>query len=62
LDRFNLEALDDSGTVLASATQVDNFFQPLELPSGTTQIRVDTGDKKNGPSQTLLCQFASACP
>lgn len=62
LDRFNLEALDDQGNVLASATQVDNFFQPLELPSGATQIRIDTGDKKNGPSQTLLCQFASACP
>lgn len=62
LDRFNLEALDDAGNVLATASQVDNFFQPLELPSGTTQIRVDTGDKKNGPSQTLLCQFASACP
>ena len=62
LDRFSLEALDNGGNVLGSSPQENNFFQPLELPGGTTQIRVDTGDKKNGPSQTLLCQFANACP
>jgi cytochrome b6-f complex iron-sulfur subunit len=63
LDRFNLEALDAEGNVLASAGTSDTgFFQPLDLPNGTTQIRIDTGDKKQGPTQTLLCQFASACP
>jgi cytochrome b6-f complex iron-sulfur subunit len=63
LDRFNLEALDADGNVLASAGASDTgFFQPLALPNGTTQIRIDTGDKKQGPTQTLLCQFASACP
>lgn len=62
LDRFNLEALDADDNVLASAEEVDGFFQPLVLPSGTTQIRIDTGDKADGPSDTLLCQFASACP
>lgn len=62
LDRFNLEALDENENVLASAEEVDGFFQVLELPTGTTQIRIDTGDKADGPSQTLLCQFASACP
>jgi cytochrome b6-f complex iron-sulfur subunit len=62
LDRFNLEALDAGGNVLASAEVGDGFFQPLVLPGGTTQIRVDTGDKQDGPSQTLLCQFAGACP
>ena len=62
LDRFNLEALDENETVLASAEQVDGFFEPLALPAGTTQIRIDTGDKKQGPIDTLLCQFASACP
>lgn len=62
LDRFNLEALDADENVLASAEEVDGFFQPLTLPPGTAQIRIDTGDKADGPSQTLLCQFASACP
>ncbi len=62
LDRFNLEALDDNDNVLASAEELDGFFQALILPSSTTQIRIDTGDKADGPSQTLLCQFASACP
>lgn len=62
LDRFNLEALDENETVLASAPDVDGFFQPLTIPPGTTHIRIDTGDKADGPSQTLLCQFASACP
>jgi cytochrome b6-f complex iron-sulfur subunit len=62
LDRFNLEALDADENILASAGEVDGFFQPLVLPSGTTHIRVDTGDKADGPNQTLLCQFASACP
>lgn len=62
LDRFNLEALDAEDNVLATATEVDGFFQPLVLPEGTTRIRIDTGDKADGPSTTLLCQFASACP
>jgi cytochrome b6-f complex iron-sulfur subunit len=62
LDRFNLEALDAEGTVLASAEQVEGFFQPLLLPGGTTHIRIDTGDKADGTSPTLLCDFAGACP
>ncbi|MFZ0546713.1 MAG: ubiquinol-cytochrome c reductase iron-sulfur subunit [Candidatus Promineifilaceae bacterium] len=62
LDRFSLQALDDGGNVLGTSEQVDNFYQPLKLPDGTAQLRIDTGAKKNGPSQTLLCQFAGACP
>ena len=63
LDRFNLEALDAEGNVLASAEQTEEgFFQALVLPDGTTHIRVDTGDKQDGPQQDLLCDFAGNCP
>lgn len=58
LDRFFVQAIaDDETTVLAEASLTDNFFQPLQLPSGTAFIRVDTGNRKQGPSQPLLCDF-----
>jgi cytochrome b6-f complex iron-sulfur subunit len=63
LDRFNIQAIaEDETTVLAEATLVDDFFEPLVLPSGTAFLRVDTGNRKDGPSQTLLCDFAGNCP
>lgn len=62
LDRFNLQALDDQDQVLAEATVSDNFFEPLPLPPNTAKLRIDTGDKKLGPSQPLLCSFAGNCP
>jgi cytochrome b6-f complex iron-sulfur subunit len=64
LDRFKLEALaDDRSTVLATA-ELDNndFYRPVELPADTAFVRVDTGARKQGPSQTLLCDFAGNCP
>jgi cytochrome b6-f complex iron-sulfur subunit len=64
LDRFKLEALaEDKETVLAEASLDSNdFYQPVELPSQTAWVRVDTGAKKQGPSQTLLCDFKGDCP
>lgn len=62
LDRFNLEALDADENVLASASEVDGFYQPLVLPANTAFIRIDTGDSALGPSQPLLCEFAGNCP
>lgn len=63
LDRFLVQAVaDDETTVLAEAGVVDDFYQPLVLPSGTAFIRVDTGSRKKGPSQTLLCDFQGNCP
>lgn len=64
LDRFLLQAIaDDESTVLAEATvSDDDFFNPLVLPSGTAFVRVDTGSRKKGPSQTLLCDFQGNCP
>ena len=55
LDRFLVQAVaEDETTVLAEASLTDDFYQPLVLPSGTAFIRVDTGSRKNGPTQTLL--------
>ncbi|HNS39902.1 MAG TPA: Rieske 2Fe-2S domain-containing protein [Promineifilum sp.] len=63
LDRFLVQAIaDDQTTVLAEANLVDNFYAPMPLPSGTAFVRVDTGARKDGPSQELLCQFQGNCP
>lgn len=63
LDRFLIEALaDDKRTVLASSPLVDDFWDPLSLPSGTAFVSVDTGNRKQGPSDELLCSFTGNCP
>lgn len=63
LDRFLVEALaDDKSTVLASSTLVDDFWEPLVLPAETAFISVDTGNRKQGPSDPLLCSFTNSCP
>jgi cytochrome b6-f complex iron-sulfur subunit len=64
LDRFKLEALaDDRTTVLAEAElDADDFYTPVELPSNTSFVRFDTGSRKKGPSETLLCSFSGNCP
>lgn len=63
LDRFPVEALDaDKTTVLAVSELVDNFHSLLILPPDTAFIRVDTGARKLGPSETLLCEFVDKCP
>ncbi|RMG92466.1 MAG: hypothetical protein D6706_16790, partial [Chloroflexi bacterium] len=63
LDRFKLEALAaDQKTVLASSELRNNFYQPVILPANTAFIRVDTGARKLGPSERLLCEFTNNCP
>lgn len=63
LDRFLLQAIaDDETTVLAEANLSEDFYEPLVLPSGTAFVRVDTGNRKNGPSDPLLCDFQGNCP
>lgn len=67
LDRFKVEALaDDKDTILAESQLVEidgtEFYQPLPLPSNTAFLRINTGAKKTGPSQTLLCSFTGNCP
>jgi cytochrome b6-f complex iron-sulfur subunit len=61
LDRFKIEALDANDTILAESQLVDGFYQPLVLPAGTVKLNVDTGDKKQGPSQQLLCNVFDTC-
>lgn len=63
LDRFKVEALNEDQTqVLAESELVNDFYQPVILPSGTAFLRIDTGSKKTGPSQNLLCSFTGSCP
>jgi len=63
LDRFEMSALDADDNVLASsALGADGTYQPLVLPDGTTSIRVNTGDKKLGGTEQLLCEFDGNCP
>jgi hypothetical protein len=53
---------EDRVTLLAEAELVDNFYEPLELPDGTAFLSVDTGDRRQGWSETLLCSFEGSCP
>jgi cytochrome b6-f complex iron-sulfur subunit len=62
LDRFKLEALNANKEVIAEAELVGDFYQPLELPADTKFISIDTGDRKMGPIQDLLCEFKDECP
>lgn len=66
LDRFRLEALDANDEVLATAETVviadTTTYAPLVLPQNTATLRVDTGARLDGPSQTLLCELRDSCP
>lgn len=63
LDRFLVEALaEDKTTVLASSELVDDFWDPLQLPADTAFVAIDTGAKKQGPSDQLICSFTDSCP
>ncbi|HSM55272.1 MAG TPA: Rieske 2Fe-2S domain-containing protein [Candidatus Sulfomarinibacteraceae bacterium] len=63
LDRFLVEALDANEEVLAVAeVGSDGVFTPLQLPEGTATIRVDTGARADGASQTLICELRDSCP
>jgi cytochrome b6-f complex iron-sulfur subunit len=64
LDRFLVEALaEDKSTVLAaSSLNSSDFFDALPLPPGTAFLSIDTGVRKQGPTQELLCDFTGSCP
>lgn len=63
LDRFKVIALaDDQTTILAESELEGDFYKPLVLPAGTAFLQIDTGDKKLGPEETLLCDFSGSCP
>ena len=64
LDRFPLTFLDaDKNPIPGAQSALENdFYQPVIVPDGAAFIRVDTGARKLGPTETLLCEFAGACP
>ncbi len=63
LDRFKMYALaEDKTTVLAESSLTNDFFAPMPVPNGTAFLSIDTGDRKQGPSQVLLCDFTGSCP
>ena len=53
---------DDKTTVLAESELSENFFDPMQIPDGTAFPSIDTGDRKEGPTQVLLCDFSGTCP
>ena len=65
LDRFSIEAVDGEGNVLASSADVElagtSTVGTLELPAGTAQLLVNTGNRKNGATQTLICELLETC-
>ena len=63
LDRFKMYALaEDKTTVLAESELGEDFYDPMKIPDGTAFLSIDTGDRKDGPSQVLLCDFTGTCP
>ena len=62
LDRFKIEALDESGAIIAESELAGDFYQPLILPANTAELAVDTGSRKQGPAERLLCDFTGECP
>ena len=63
LDYFKMYALaEDKTTVLAESELSNNFFRPMQIPDGTAFLSIDTGDRKQGPTQVLLCDFSGTCP
>lgn len=62
LDRFNLSALDANEDVIATAAVTEGSYDSLALPPNTAFLRIDTGDRKQGQSQVLLCSFTGNCP
>lgn len=64
LDRFQLAALAADGTTVLAESAIDanDFYAPIPLPADAAFIRIDTGARKQGPVETLLCSFAGNCP
>jgi cytochrome b6-f complex iron-sulfur subunit len=63
LDRFKLSALDADENVIASSEVAnDGSYDSFVVPPNTAWLQIDTGDKKDGQTQVLLCNFAGNCP
>jgi cytochrome b6-f complex iron-sulfur subunit len=62
LDRFHITALDVEENVLGASEEAGGFFEPFVLPANTAFLRVNTGLRRDGSPQELLCEFAGTCP
>jgi cytochrome b6-f complex iron-sulfur subunit len=64
LDRFRMEFLDaDRNPIPGTLSElVDDFYSPVVLPDNAAFISVDTGDRKMGLQEPLLCDFTNECP
>jgi len=63
LDRFEVTALDASGNELAtSPLGEEGDYLAVTLSADTATLRINTGARKLGRSQTLLCEFQGNCP
>lgn len=62
LDRFEIEAVDAEGVVLAiSESDPDTgAYLPLILPANTAELLINTGVRKQGPSLPLLTTIGRA--
>ncbi len=62
LDRFELSALDANGNVLAvSEPNAEDYYPAIVIPDGTVSLQVNTGQRKDGPQETLICTFTDNC-
>lgn len=62
LDRFKVTLLDANGNVLDESPLLDSGeFGAVPLHPDTATVQVDTGDKKDGGTETLLCTIDSSC-
>ena len=62
LDRFEIEAVDAGGAVLATSQpsgETDEYL-PLVLPANTAQLLINTGIRKRGSGKTLLSTIGRA--
>jgi len=64
LDRFRMQFLDaDKNPIPGTESElVNDFYAPVLLPENAAFISIDTGDRKMGLSEPLLCSFSNECP
>jgi cytochrome b6-f complex iron-sulfur subunit len=65
LDRFAVTIKAEDGTILAQSDSEEGHFKAVPIDDILAQaavIEVDTGDRLDGPSQTLICDLLNNCP
>ena len=64
LDRFQITFLDSNRSPISGSESelVNDFYAPVQVPDGAFFVSVDTASRKDGPADTLLCDFTGECP